>query len=986
MHALASTKHGMGAGLPARLLLLVAALLATALLAAVPAAVSEAAGLPATPCTSAGGAATCNLWSKPGTLTLPGGATVNVWAYASSAGSAASVPGPVLIVNQGDVVTVNLTNNLAEPSSLLFKGQQMVPDTAGVAPGGSKTYSFTASNPGTFLYEAGLSAGEPRQVAMGLYGTLVVRPASAGQAYADPSTAYTDEAQVVLGEIDPALNANPTTFDIRNFAPKYFLVNGKAFPQTEAIATSAGNKVLLRFVNAGLMPHSMSVLGLHQVLVATDGSPFSMSRGLVAETLGPGQTADAIVTVPGGATAGSKFALYDANLMLRNSSAAGFGGMLAFLTVGTATPPGNDTTGPATTSTGLAPNPTNGSIAVTVSASVSDAASGGSNVTAAEYRIDSQGAAAMAMVAGDGAFNSAAEAVTASLSPATLAGLASGNHTIYIRGQDAAGNWGPFNFATLNLDKTGPATKGLTLAPNPSNGTGSATLSGTADDSASGGSSIASAQYKIDGGAASAMTLNTSSAPVASLTATIDATTLSAGTHTVSVQSTDALGNVGAPATISLIVDKTGPATSGVAAAPNPNNGTLGINSSTPAVRVTATLADTASAIAGGEGFIDTLGADGAGFPFAASDGSFNSQTEAATADVPLTTINALSQGNHTVYVHGRDAAGNWGPTATTVLLVDKTAPTFTGISLSPNPTAGATNVTLTINGAADNAGGAGVAGGEYWINPPTSTNPAPGGGTQFTGSTATIPVGSLALGSYTVSARIRDAAGNWSTGSSGIRTATLAVSPPDVIFSDGFESGNFSAWSSRSTTNTSRLNVTTTAKLVGAYGLQSQGNNTNYVQYNWGTATNPASATYDARMYFRPNGNSSTGKDILSAATSNTFGTTLFRVRYRLSGTTPQVQIQAGTSNTNSTWTNLLGGTSNNFLEVVWQAVGSGGPNPGTLRLYVNGVQAQTLTMTSTGAVGAVRMGSVTNTGTNTLMYFDAFTSKRSVSPLAGP
>ena len=44
MHALASTKHGMGAGLPARLLLLVAALLATALLAAVPAAVYRGRG------------------------------------------------------------------------------------------------------------------------------------------------------------------------------------------------------------------------------------------------------------------------------------------------------------------------------------------------------------------------------------------------------------------------------------------------------------------------------------------------------------------------------------------------------------------------------------------------------------------------------------------------------------------------------------------------------------------------------------------------------------------------------------------------------------------------------------------------------------------------------------------------------------------------------------------------------------------------------
>ena len=245
----------------------------------------------------------------------------------------------------------------------------------------------------------------------------------------------------------------------------------------------------------------MSVLGLHQVLVATDGSPFSMSRGLVAETLGPGQTADAIVTVPGEATAGSKFALYDANLMLRNSNAAGLRRHAGLPDRGHRDAAGRRHDRPATTSTSLAPNPTNGSTAVTVSASVSDAASGASNVTAAEYRIDSQGATPVAMAAVDGAFNSATEAVTANLSTATLAALASGNHTIYIRGQDSAGNWGPFNFATLNLDKTGPATKGLTLAPNPSNGTGSVTLSGTADDSASGGSSIASAQYTIDGGA-----------------------------------------------------------------------------------------------------------------------------------------------------------------------------------------------------------------------------------------------------------------------------------------------------------------------------------------------------------------------------------------------------------------------------------------------------------------------------------------------------
>ena len=97
------------------------------------------------------------------------------------------------------------------------------------------------------------------------------------------------------------------------------------------------------------------------------------------------------------------------------------------------------------------------------------------------------------------------------------------------------------------------------------------------------------------------------------------------------------------------------------------------------------------------------------------------------------------------------------------------------------------------------------------------------------------------------------------------------------------------------------------------------------------------------------------------------------------------QVQIQVGTSTANATWTNLTNSASNR-IEVVWQAVGSGGPNPGTLVLYVNGASSQTLTTTSTNSVGAVRLGSVTSGGNATLEYFDAFASKRSVSPLIGP
>jgi hypothetical protein len=61
----------------------------------------------------------------------------------------------------------------------------------------------------------------------------------------------------------------------------------------------------------------------------------------------------------------------------------------------------------------------------------------------------------------------------------------------------------------------------------------------------------------------------------------------------------------------------------------------------------------------------------------------------------------------------------------------------------------------------------------------------------------------------------------------------------------------------------------------------------------------------------------------------------------------------------------------------VVWQA--------NSLQLYVGGVLQQTITGGS-GSVSAFRFGSVNSGGSSTLMYFDAFVSKRSVSPLVGP
>ncbi len=713
-----------------------------------------------------------DLYAMTGSTTLPNGASVPVWGYSDSASGTLSQPGgPVLYVNQGDVLSVTLHNvDIPENTALLFLGQSMIPDLSGVGIGGSKTYTFTASQAGTFLYEAGLIDNSQHQVGMGMYGALVVRPATAGQAYG-ASTAFDEESVLVLSEIDPSLNnaADPAAFDMRNYHPRYWLINGKSYPQTDSVSTAAGHNVLLRYVNAGLQVHSMSVLGMRQSMIAIDGNPLNYAHTMVAESIGPGRTMDTIVTVPASAGDGSKFAVYEASFLQHNNNAAGFGGMFTFLNV-SGTPPTGDTTGPATSGVSLT--------TTSVSATISDAGRGDSNIAAAEFFIDTTGANGTG-TAMTGAFTSPVESVSGVINPALT-----GTHTVYVHGQDSAGNWGPFQSAVISNDTTGPTTSALSLSPASTNGTVNVTLSGTANDTASGGSNIATAEYTIDGGFASPMSVSPSGAKVASLSATISAATvniLAEGTHVIAIRSQDSLGNWGAPVNITLTVDKTGPATSGVSANPNPSNGLVGFNSSTPAIRVTASFSDTASNITAAEGFIDAVGANGTGFPFIATDGIFNSFAETGYADIPLTTIRTLSDGNHTLYVHSKDAAGNWGNTSSMTLTVDKTAPVITGVSLTPNTAVfGAASITLNVS--ANDGSGVGVGSGQYWIDG-TATPPA--GATMFAGTSTAIGTSALAGGVHTVYVRMQDAVGNWSTVSSASLFVIQAVNDNLTITSN---------------------------------------------------------------------------------------------------------------------------------------------------------------------------------------------------------
>jgi FtsP/CotA-like multicopper oxidase with cupredoxin domain len=204
--------------------------------------------------------ATFSLMTMEGTISTPDGNVVYMWGF-SEGGRPFQHPGPVLCVNEGDTVTVVVNNTLDYDVSLIFPGQenvladglpsQPVFDAGGnlvsLAPvaealGGSVTYQFVASKPGTYLYESGT---EPAvQVNMGLFGALVVRPAgNPAWAYNEVAGGYTteftpdEEFIMLLSEIDPMLHMaveQGLPYNMNNYRSRYWMINGRSFPDTVA--------------------------------------------------------------------------------------------------------------------------------------------------------------------------------------------------------------------------------------------------------------------------------------------------------------------------------------------------------------------------------------------------------------------------------------------------------------------------------------------------------------------------------------------------------------------------------------------------------------------------------------------------------------------------------------------------------------------------------------------------------------------------------
>jgi hypothetical protein len=199
-----------------------------------------------------------------------------------------------------------------------------------------------------------------------------------------------------------------------------------------------------------------------------------------------------------------------------------------------------DSLGPVTSTVAVVPQIVGGGVNVDLTATVDDSTTGGSDIQSAEFSINGVDWAAMA--AQDGTFDSPSEAVSAAFNSPT----AHSDVNVCVRGTDAAGNTGSQSCTTLTVDSMGPLTSAVLLDPNPADALAQVTLTADVDDSTTGNSNLASAEYQVAGGSWSPMAAQdgTFDSPNEAVTAQFTAPD-SSPTIEVCVRGSDTFGNTG---------------------------------------------------------------------------------------------------------------------------------------------------------------------------------------------------------------------------------------------------------------------------------------------------------------------------------------------------------------------------------------------------------------------------------------------------------
>jgi FtsP/CotA-like multicopper oxidase with cupredoxin domain len=300
------------------------------------------------------------LYVRQTQLKMADGTKIWAFGYTDDPRGGPKIPGPPIIVEQGDTVNVTLIDD-RDPTKTTYNtdgdghtihlhgldlpsamdGDPMTA-TGGhsVLQGQRYTYHFVAQQAGTYWYHC--HEGAPEHIQMGMYGALIIRPqGQPNMAYAG-TPKFDKESTFVLSEMDSVMHA--TDFkglyhggDDPNWAqyhPNYFFINGKSWPDTavdpnDSINAKVGQTVLVRLINSGSTVHSMHSHGFHFEVIGSDGRKLASPYYKDTLDIAPGERYDVIFKL----NQAGRFMFHDHIEYTNTNNGVYAGGMLTMINV-----------------------------------------------------------------------------------------------------------------------------------------------------------------------------------------------------------------------------------------------------------------------------------------------------------------------------------------------------------------------------------------------------------------------------------------------------------------------------------------------------------------------------------------------------------------------------------------------------------------------------------------------------------------------------
>ena len=263
-----------------------------------------------------------------------GGRIVSTWAYDDQ------VPGPLIRARAGDLLRVEVDNQLPVETSVHWHGLALSNDMDGVpgltqdpiAAEGRFVYEFTVPHAGTYFYHSHSGL----QLDRGLYGALIVDDPADPGAYehewivvlddwldgtgrtpedvarelgigadtsnGDTTTGGMDHGAMDMGGMDMGEETmlSPLLGGAGDVSYPHFLVGGRVPDDPMVLTAAPGQRARIRFVNAGADTAFRVAVGGHRMTVThTDGFPV-VPQDTDALLIGMGERFDVLVTLGDG--------------------------------------------------------------------------------------------------------------------------------------------------------------------------------------------------------------------------------------------------------------------------------------------------------------------------------------------------------------------------------------------------------------------------------------------------------------------------------------------------------------------------------------------------------------------------------------------------------------------------------------------------------------------------------------------------------------